>query len=70
MTHLDIIKELETAGCLSCSLDGLSQGQGPLASFCPVSAFHSIKSPMLLGKAADEVQFSLCVCPVRGSTSV
>lgn len=25
-THLEVIEELEAAGCLSCSLDSLSQG--------------------------------------------
>ena len=70
LTHLEVVEELEAAGGRSCPLNGLSQRQGTLAPFCPVSALHGIKSAMFFGEAADEVQLSLRICPVKAELHV
>lgn len=70
LTHLEVVEELEVAGGRSCPLDGLSQRQGTLAPFCPVSALHGVKSTMFFGEAADEVQLGLCICPIKAELHV
>ena len=70
LTHLEVIEKLEAAGGCSCPLDGLSQRQGALAPFCPVSALHGVKSTMFFGEAADEVQLGLRICPIKAELQV
>lgn len=48
-------------------MDSLTQGHCTGSSFGPVGAANSIEGSGGFGHAADQVQFSLSVCPARGA---